>query len=146
MAGGRPIILKETCPGYLYKGKPMLDWQIGKNKIFIRAISLVMAQVFFITTIAQAAPSERSLFKNKRVNHKAILEQMEKSLQDKKDALSRKNKLNKSIYMQDAKHPSHSVKVASLKELSSIYIPGTLGRVVEVYQTPTPNSELRTHL
>ena len=119
----------------------MLTWQKGKNRIFIRAISLIMAQVFFVTTIAQAAPSSRSLIKKKRPNYKAIQERRKNALEKKRDALSGKKETKRSPYKQDS---SHRIKLSALQDLSSIYIPDTLGRVTEVYDARVTSHERRT--
>ena len=74
----------------------MLTWQSGKNRIFTKVVSLIMVQVFFLTNIGYAAPSERSLFKNKRPNYKAIQERRENALQQKRDVLSGKKQTKKS--------------------------------------------------
>ena len=109
----------------------MLNWQKPKNRMFTKVISLFILQVFLCVNIGYAAPSDRSMFKNKRPNYKAIQERRENALQEKKDSLSEKQKPKKSSYKKDS---DHRIKTISLKDLSSIYIPEELGRVVEVYQ------------
>ena len=37
----------------------MLNWQRSKNKIFLQVIALIIAQIFFITTLAYAVPPEK---------------------------------------------------------------------------------------
>ena len=89
-----------------------------------------MAQVFFISTIAQAASSSRSLFKNKRPDYKAIQEERVRMIEKKKDTLSGKKQTKRSPYKQDS---SHKINLSALQDLYSIYIPDLLGRVTEVY-------------
>ena len=121
----------------------MLNWQKPKNRIFTKVISLFILQAFLCVNIGYAAPSDRSMFKNKRPNYKAIQERRESALQEKKDSLLEKRKPKKSSHKKDS---SHSAKVASLKDLSSIYIPETLGRVVEVYQAKEGKNPLIVHI
>ena len=109
----------------------MLNWQKPKNRIFTKVISLLILQAFLCANIGYAAPSDRSMFKNKRPNYKAIQERRESALQEKKDSLSEKQKPKKSSYKKDS---NRRIKTISLKDLSSIYIPEELGRVTEVYQ------------
>ena len=109
----------------------MLGWQRGKKRIFVRAIAFIMVHVFFFTNIAYAAPSDRSLFKNKRPNYKAIQERRETALEKRKDSLSGKRKIKTTPHKKDF---TDRIKLSSLKDLSSIYIPDSLGRVIEVHQ------------
>ena len=109
----------------------MLNRQKLKNRIFTKVISLLILQAFLCVNIGYTASSDRSMFKNKRPNYKAIQERRESALQEKKDSLLEKRKPKISSYKKDS---SRSAKTASLKDLSSIYIPETLGRVTEVYQ------------
>lgn len=111
----------------------MLSWQEGKNRIFLKIAALVVLQAFFISNIGYTAPSDRSLFKGKRPNYGAIQEQREKDLQQKKDVLAGKKSAKESLYKKDV---SHRLNLSSLNDLSSIYIPDSLGRVTEVYQAP----------
>ncbi len=121
----------------------MLSLQCGKNRVFLRVIALVIVQAFFFTSLVYPAPSDRSFFKNKKVDYKKIQGQREEVLQQKKDTLSGKTKAKKSIYTQDKRDLAHRIKLSSLKDLSSIYIPDSLGRVVEVYQaTGDPSTSL----
>jgi len=124
----------------------MLGWQRGKKRIFVRVIALIVAQVFFFTNIAYAAPPERkrrSLFEGKRPNYKAIQERREAALEKRKDSLSGKRKVTKPPYKQDF---TDRIKQSCLKDLSSIYIPESLGRVIEVYQSPLGNERLIVHI
>lgn len=109
----------------------MLNWQKSKNRIFTKVISLLILQAFLCVNIGYTEPSNRSMFKNKRPNYKAIQERRENALQEKKDSLSEKRKPKKSSYKKDS---DRRIKTISLKDLSSIYIPEELGRVTEVYQ------------
>jgi len=116
----------------------MLTWQKGKNRIVTKIIALVVVHVFLISNIGYAAPSDRSFFKNKKVDYKKIQGQREEALKQKKDALSGKAKIKKSPYKRDLEH---RVNLSSLKDLSGIYIPDSLGRVVEVYQAPSDRGQ-----
>jgi len=100
-----------------------------------------MAQVFLATSVGYAAPSDRSLFKDKRPDYKAIQEQTEGELQKKKDVLRGKDTKESSY----PKSPSHGLQISALKDLSCIYIPDKLGRVVEVYEAPSDGSRITDH-
>ena len=100
-----------------------------------------MAQVFLVTSVAYPAPSDRSFFKNKRPDYKAIQKQREDILQEKKDVLSGREGTKKSSYREDL---LDSIKLSSLKDISNIYIPQEYGRITEVYQaTPGKGEETR---
>ncbi|MFC1623747.1 glycoside hydrolase family 15 protein [Candidatus Omnitrophota bacterium] len=116
----------------------MLDWQVGKKRIFTKVVAILMAQVFLVTNLGYAAPSGRSLFKDKRPNYKAIQRERQDTLQKKQDILSGKKETKKPTY---DKALSNRIKLASLKDLSSIYIPATLGRVTEAYEGPRVQGE-----
>lgn len=109
----------------------MLNSRKRKNRIFFKATALIILQAFLLTNIAYAAPSERSLFKNKKPDYKAIQERRENALQEKKDTLSEKKQAKTTS---SSKDQERTLNLASLKDISGIYIPDNLGRVVEVYQ------------
>lgn len=112
----------------------MLGWQKGKNRIVTKIIALIIMQVFLVTNIGYTAPSNRSLFKNKRPDYESIQRKREDALQKKRDTLS--GKKDTKAYKKDLTHP---LEISSLKDLSSIYIPDSLGRVVDVYQAEEPH-------
>ncbi|MFC1667530.1 ARMT1-like domain-containing protein, partial [Candidatus Omnitrophota bacterium] len=120
----------------------MLSWQRGKTRIFLKTVALVMAHVFFVTSTVYPAPSIKSLFKNKRPNHKAIQKQRESALEKKRNVLSGRKQTKKAPYKPAL---ANRIKLSSLKDLSSIYIPETLGRVIEVYEH-SENNKLVVHI
>ncbi|MBU4311131.1 MAG: hypothetical protein KJ706_00215, partial [Candidatus Omnitrophica bacterium] len=119
----------------------MLDWQ---GKTWLKIISAVLIIAFLTYDIAWATDfsstsqrkdyASRSLFKNKKVDHDAIKAKNEENLNNIKDTLSHKknNNTKDSIYHKDL---NNSLK-AYIKEIASIYIPDTIGKVVDSYTSP----------
>ncbi|MCX5687295.1 MAG: hypothetical protein NTV71_01390, partial [Candidatus Omnitrophica bacterium] len=120
----------------------MLDWQC---KTWIKIISVVMVAAFLTYDIAWATDftpiqrkqyASRSLFKNKKVNQDVVSSQNEQSLNNIKDAISHKtnNKnIKDTIYREDL---SNSLKVSYINNIACIYIPNTIGKVVDSYASP----------
>lgn len=113
------------------------------DRMFKKIVSLIIVQVFLITSAVYPQPSSRSIFKDKRVDYKKIQEQREKDLEEKKDALSKRKRSESPIYR---KTPVYSVNLYSLKDVSSIYIPEGLGKVVEVHESSSSESRLIVHI
>ncbi|MDP2911394.1 MAG: hypothetical protein Q8N76_03575 [Candidatus Omnitrophota bacterium] len=106
-----------------------------------------MARVFklcgiLILTILVAGPvysepGTKSIFKDKKVDYKTISDKQEKELQDKKDALRGKGGVISAVSQSAGKQEARVfLKQNSLKDISSIYIPENIGKVVEAYEAP----------
>ena len=114
----------------------MLDWQ---GKTWIKIISLVLIIAFLTYDIAWATDftpiqkkqyASRSLFKNKKVDQNSISSQNESKLNNIKDALSHKDHKSRGGSMT---LPYNNLYI---KEIASIYIPDTIGKVVDSYTSP----------
>ena len=82
-------------------------------------------------------PSNRSIFKDKKVDYKTISDKQEKELQGKEDALKRKSSAASTVSQSASKQEARVfLKQDSLKDISSIYIPENIGKVVEAYEAP----------
>nr|MBU1327909.1 DUF89 family protein [Candidatus Omnitrophota bacterium] len=120
----------------------MLDWQ---DKPWIKIISAVLVIAFltydiawatdFSSTSQQKQYASRSLFKNKKVDQNTISSQNEQSLETIKDTISHKKNINAkdSIYHKDS---SDSLKASYINDIANIYIPDTLGKVIDSYSSP----------
>ncbi|MFH1478974.1 MAG: phosphoglycerate kinase [Candidatus Omnitrophota bacterium] len=98
-----------------------------------KTCSVFLIVIFTITNIAYGAPSERSFFKNKKVDYKKLSTQSQEQLEKKKAVLSGED------VKKTSKKPSKAKQIdfsAHLSDISEINIPGELGRVVEVYKAP----------
>ncbi|MFA4990996.1 MAG: hypothetical protein WC569_00245 [Candidatus Omnitrophota bacterium] len=138
LSHGRDHILIRDVPGIFLT---MLNPQ---KRISIKIISLLLVQVFLATGAVYPEPSDRSIFKGKRPDYKKIQEQRESEIQKKTDILSGKAHASKSsVYDKDI---SHSVKLSSFKDISSIYIPETTGKVIEVYEAQGADQKARKPL
>jgi hypothetical protein len=111
----------------------MENRDMSKNRIAHRILFLFLCQVILIAGLVYSQPSDRSLFKDKKVDYKAISDKQEKELQEKKDALKGKT-ASKTITIKPASRVS--INPNSLKDLSSIYIPETIGKVIEAHEAP----------
>ena len=82
-------------------------------------------------------PGNRSVFKDKKVDYKTISDKQEKELQGKKDALKGKAGAVSAVSQSASKQEARVfLKQNSLKDISSIYIPEDIGKVVEAYEAP----------
>ncbi|MDP2911876.1 MAG: hypothetical protein Q8N76_06065 [Candidatus Omnitrophota bacterium] len=106
-----------------------------------------MARVFklcgiLILTILVAGPvysesGTRSIFKDKKVDYKTISDKQEKELRDKEDALRGKSGAVSAVSQSASKQEARVfLKQNSLKDISSIYIPENIGKIVEAYEAP----------
>jgi len=103
----------------------------------IIAVILIVLSFFFAP--AYSEPASKSIFKDKKVDYKTISDEQEKDLQTRKNALKGKavssssSGVSQSAYKQSTKA---LLSQASLKDISSIYIPENMGKVVEAYEAP----------
>ncbi len=94
-----------------------------------KVISLIALIAFLFTnTTSYAAPSSRSLFKNKKVDHQKLSAQSEERLQKKKEVFQEGGQQTVG-----QKKAAKRVLSSHLKDISQISIPQELGRVIEVY-------------
>lgn len=85
---------------------------------------------------AYSDSENKKLFKNKKVDYKSISDQKEKELQDKRDALKGKIGGAPSISISDQnKKQRTSVSLNSTKDISGVYIPEQIGKVVEAHES-----------
>lgn len=104
-------------------------------KMIKKTISLIIIIVFIGTNSIYAAPSSRSLFKNKRVDYKKLSTQSEQQLQKKRSILNDKD--GRAHYR---RQKARKVLASHLQDLSNVHIPSELGRIIEVYQAPIGES------
>ena len=109
------------------------------NKYVKRLFSVLAIQTFLLTILAYAysEPDNRSIFKDKKVDYKTISDKQEKELQDKKDVLKGKGGAISAVSQSAGNQEARVfLKQNSLKDISSIYIPENIGKVVEAYEAP----------
>jgi len=110
---------------------------IFKTKTVKKIISIVVLHSLLLTNIAYCVePDSRSLFKGKRPDYRKIQEQREEALEQRRDIL-RKKKFTRPVTNQDQNISEKKSRLYLTKELSSIYIPESLGRIVEIYESET---------
>ncbi|MDP2921692.1 MAG: hypothetical protein Q8O12_04940 [Candidatus Omnitrophota bacterium] len=99
---------------------------IGRLAVILAVIAMFCAPAY-----------SESIFKDKKVDYETISSEQEKDLQTRKDALKGKaissSGISQSAYKQSTKA---LLSQASLKDISSIYIPENIGKVVEAYEAP----------
>ena len=97
--------------------------------------------IFILTTLVAwpvySESDNKSIFKDKKVDYKTISDKQEKELQDKKDALRGKGGAVSAVSQSAGNQEARVfLKQNSLKDISSIYIPENIGKVVEAYEAP----------
>ncbi|MFH1783165.1 MAG: 6-phosphofructokinase [Candidatus Omnitrophota bacterium] len=95
-----------------------------------KVISYILILTFLLTNSLYAAPSERSFFKNRKVDYEKLSAENEEQLDQKRTLLTGGEKVPK----ERSKKTAQIDLVAHLKDLSQIHIPKELGRVIEVYE------------
>src|SRR3989338_9971228 len=102
-----------------------------------KILETILIAAAFTSAPAYAQTASKSVFKDKKVDYKDISDKQEKELQTRKDALKGKtissSGISQSAYKQTTKA---LVSQDSLKDISSIYIPENIGKVVEAYEAP----------
>ncbi len=107
-----------------------------------KIISVIVLIAFICTNTAYGAPSRRSLFKDKKVDYKKLSTQREDRLNKKKSIFEGEDTKKAEKHRKEAK----VVLSSHLKDLSQIHIPSELGRVTEVYESPSKDSRLIVHI
>ena len=97
--------------------------------------------IFILTTLVAwpvySESDNKSIFKDKKVDYKTISDKQEKELQGKEDALKRKSSAASTVSQSASKQEARVfLKQNSLKDISSIYRPENIGKVVEAYEAP----------
>ncbi len=101
-----------------------------RSKAVKRVISIIALAAFLSTNTAYAVPSSRSLFRNKKVDHKKLSTERENALQKKRTMLKGEGAAKKESHKKELKLALSQ----HLEDLSLIHIPSELGRVIEVYE------------
>ncbi|MBU1933221.1 MAG: class II fructose-bisphosphate aldolase [Candidatus Omnitrophica bacterium] len=107
-----------------------------QSKVAKKILSIVVTVAFLSTNTVYAAPSTRSLFKDKQVDYKKLSTQREESLNQKKAVL----RGDEQASSQEQKKEAKRILQSHLEDLSQIHIPSETGRVIEVYQNPDNTS------
>src|SRR3990167_9380066 len=104
-----------------------------------KTVSFLTIATFLFTNVSYAAPSQRSLFKNKKVDYQKLNTQQEENL-EKKQSILRNEDANAQTHKKEARR----LLSTHLNDLSQIHIPSEYGRITEVYQaTPGKGEETR---
>ncbi|MBU4590001.1 MAG: ParB N-terminal domain-containing protein [Candidatus Omnitrophica bacterium] len=104
-----------------------------------KIVSLITLVIFLFTNISYAAPSSRSLFKDKKVDHKKLSTQREDAIEKKKSVLRGEDAQTGQRQKSQAKQALQ----LHLKDLSQIHVPSEYGRVIEVYDARDTRYEIR---
>lgn len=97
----------------------------------------ILMLVSLIAIPAYSEPSNKSIFKDKKVNYDTISDKQEKELQTRKDALKGKTGSSSGIFQSAHKQELKTlINQDSLKDISNIYIPDNIGKVAEVHEAP----------
>lgn len=100
-------------------------------------VYVILTLIGLISLPVYSAPSDKSIFKDKKVNYNTISGKQEKELQDRKDALKGKAGPSSGIYQTlYKKEAGFLINQNSIKDISNIYIPDNIGKVIEVYEAP----------
>lgn len=106
------------------------------NNRAVRISSFLVIQVFLFALLAYAQPSNRSIFKDKKVDYKTMSDKQEKELEEKRSALKGKTGPASIISQSAYKETRVLMNPNALKDITSIYIPESIGKVVEAYEAP----------
>lgn len=107
----------------------MLIGKIANRILFI----IIFCQASSISSLAYSESSSGSFLKDKKIDYKTISDKREKELQEKKETLKGKNSFKPVSAKLNARA---SMNLNSAKDLSNIYIPETIGKVMEAYENP----------
>ncbi|MDP6685384.1 MAG: hypothetical protein QGI05_00355, partial [Candidatus Omnitrophota bacterium] len=110
-------------------------------KTFNRLAHTITLIVFLMASALYAAEDSRSFFKDKKVDHKKLSTESEDRILQKKTMLKAKGGK-----VPVRKRLDKRILSAHLEDLSGIHIPQNMGRVVEVYQSPSSESRLIVHI
>ncbi|MBU4313051.1 MAG: hypothetical protein KJ706_10115 [Candidatus Omnitrophica bacterium] len=113
-----------------------------ENRNIRKVASIIILIAFIFTNTTYAEPSDRSFFKNKKVDYEKLSTQRENQLQQKKSVLQGEDASKK----EERKKKAVRVLQSHIQDLSQIHIPSELGRVTEVYQSPTEGAPLVVHI
>jgi len=94
---------------------------------------MIFCQAFLAADLAYSESNSGSFLKNKKIDYKTISDKREKELQEKKETLKGKSSFNSISAKSNARA---SMNLNSAKDLTSIYIPETIGKVMEAYESP----------
>ncbi|MEE8317880.1 MAG: hypothetical protein V3S13_03105, partial [Candidatus Omnitrophota bacterium] len=108
-----------------------------------KLVSIITILIFTLTNTSYAAPSSRSLFKDKKVDHTRLSTQQEERLQKKRSIFK-----SEDVKVRGRKKETKRILTSHLKDLSQIHIPSGIGKVIEVYHVPdkTNNNRLIVHI
>lgn len=107
-------------------------------------ISVLTILLFSLSNIVYAAPSSRSLFKDKKIDYRKLSTESEQDLQKKKAVFQEADDKDE---RETRRKETKRILSSHLKDLSQIHIPSELGRVIEVYEAPnTDNRKLVVHI
>jgi len=104
--------------------------KIANRILFI----IIFCQAFLTVSLAYSESSSGSFLKNKKIDYKTISDKRGKELQEKKETLKGKNSFKPVSTKLNARA---SINLNSAKDLSGIYIPETIGKVMEAYESPS---------
>ena len=98
-------------------------------KLLKKLVSVLTIATFLATNVVYAAPSSKSLFKNKKVDYDKISNQSQDTLQKKQSVLKGEDAKE----LESQKRASKKILQSNLSDISQIHIPQELGRITEVY-------------
>ena len=112
-------------------------------KPFKRVISIITLITFLFANSIYAGPDSKSVFKNKKVNYQKIIDKNEGVVQQKKAIIKGEDVKQ----AESEKKEAQRILSTHLSDISLIHIPSELGRVIEVYQSPSrDNPRLIVHI
>ena len=101
------------------------------EKIINKALFIAFCYIFLTASLVYSESSSGSIFKDKKVDYKAISDKQEKELQEKKDIVKNKASYKPVSARSDSRG---SISQNSIKDISSINIPETIGKVIEAHE------------
>ena len=125
----------------------MLGWH---NKTWIKIISAVLIMAFLaydiswatdFTPLSKKQYASRSIFKNKKVDQNTISSQNEQSLNNIKNTLSHKKNAGNGLNG-NGRRGQACLSSKYIKDIANIYIPDTLGKVIDSYVSPSHTSPM----